>query len=402
MTAWLNIIGVGDDGLGSLNEAAKIALSKATLIVGGKRHLDMLPKDDDRATLIWPSPLIQLVDDVMAKRGQQITILATGDPMHYGIGVTFAKRLPATEMAVFPALSAFTLAASRLGWDLSRTITMTLHGRPLELILSNLAPATQILALSDNGDTPSHLAALLCDTGYGDSVLTVLEHMGGSKENQQTKTANRWVGQKCQDLNTIAVDCVADNTANPISLIPGLPDDAFVHNGQITKREVRSATLAALSPLRGQLLWDVGAGSGSISTEWMRINPLNQAMAIEHIQDRLDLIQQNRVKLGVPGLKIISGTAPEALANLPDPDRIFIGGGLTNEGVFEICWQRLKPGGVLVANTVTTQGESFAFNLAEQWDGELTRLNISRAIKIGNFTSWKPFRQVTQLRLVKK
>ncbi len=402
MTAWLNIIGVGDDGLGSLNEAAKIALSKATLIVGGKRHLDMLPKDDDRATLIWPSPLIQLVDDVMAKRGQQITILATGDPMHYGIGVTFAKRLPATEMAVFPALSAFALAASRLGWDLSRTITMTLHGRPLELILSNLAPATQILALSDNGDTPSHLAALLCDTGYGDSVLTVLEHMGGSKENQQTKTANRWVGQKCQDLNTIAVDCVADNTANPISLIPGLPDDAFVHNGQITKREVRSATLAALSPLRGQLLWDVGAGSGSISTEWMRINPLNQAMAIEHIQDRLDLIQQNRVKLGVPGLKIISGTAPEALANLPDPDRIFIGGGLTNEGVFEICWQRLKPGGVLVANTVTTQGESFAFNLAEQWDGELTRLNISRAIKIGNFTSWKPFRQVTQLRLVKK
>lgn len=402
MTAWLNIIGVGDDGLGSLNEAAKVALSKATLIVGGKRHLDMLPKDDDRATLIWPSPLIQLVDDVMAKRGQQITILATGDPMHYGIGVTFAKRLPATEMAVFPALSAFTLAASRLGWDLSRTITMTLHGRPLELILSNLAPATQILALSDNGDTPSDLAALLCDNGYGDSVLTVLEHMGGSKENLQTKTANQWVGQKCQDLNTVAIDCVANNTANPISIIPGLPDDAFAHNGQITKREVRSATLAALSPLRGQLLWDVGAGSGSISAEWMRICPLNQAMAIEHKQDRLDLIQQNRKKLGIPALKIISGKAPDALENLPDPDRIFIGGGLTNEGVFETCWQRLKPGGVLVANTVTTQGESFAFDLADQWDGELTRLNISRAIKIGNFTSWKPFRQVTQLRLVKK
>jgi len=402
MTAWLYIIGVGDDGLASLNEAAKTALADATLIIGGERHLHMLPADDARPKMSWPSPLIKLVNDVMDRRGEKIAILATGDPMHYGIGVTFAKRLPPEEMTVFPSLSAFSLAASRLGWDLSKIVTMTLHGRPLELIIPSLNHSARILALSDNGETPSKLATLLAAKGYGESVLTVLEHMGGAGEKITTKTASQWIGQKCQDLNTVAIECAMEGNPSPLTTIPGLPDDAFIHDGQLTKKEVRATTLAALNPLPGQMLWDVGAGSGSISIEWMRISPLNQAIAIEHKSDRLELISKNSLHLGVPGLKIISGKAPDALDTLADPDRIFIGGGLTNDGVFEACWRRLKTGGILVANTVTTQGEGFAFTLAEKHDGELTRLNYSRAVKIGDFTSWKPFKQVTQLRLVKK
>jgi len=402
MNIWLNIIGVGDDGLDYLHPDAARALADATLIIGGQRHIDMLPENDSRPKMIWPSPLMKLVDDVLQRRGETIVILATGDPMQYGIGVTFAKRLPKSEFAVFPALSAFSLAAARLGWDLSRTTTLTLHGRPLELLLPHLRPNARLMALSDNGNTPAEVADLLCREGYEDSVLTVLEHMGGLQEQIKALRAKDWAGQVCKELNTIAIDCVASTGTQPVPSSPGLADDAFIHDGQLTKKEIRSTTLAALTPINGQLLWDVGAGSGSIGIEWMRLCVLNQAIAIEDKKDRLEFIEQNRRRLGVPGLKIAAGTAPNALEDLPAPDRIFIGGGITGDGVFDTCWHHLKPGGVLVANTVTTQGESLAFNLAERYDGDLTRLDFARAVKIGNFTSWKPFRQVTQLRLVKK
>lgn len=402
MTAWLSIIGVGDDGLEGLNASARAALDAATLIIGGDRHLSMLPKNDPRPTMSWPSPLLKLVEDVLSRKGENVCILATGDPMHYGIGVTFSKRIPAEEMAVFPALSAFSLAASRLGWDLSQTICMTLHGRPLELLIPHLAPGAKIFALSDTGQTPSCVAELLNTQGYGESLLTVLEHMGGIKENAITKSAKNWAETECQDLNTIAIDCVSNSKIRPLPIIPGLPDNAFAHDGQLTKQEVRSATLSALNPIAGQLLWDVGAGSGSIGVEWMRISPHNRAIAIENRADRLQFIEKNRAQLGTPALKIISGKAPLVLKDLPAPDAIFIGGGLTAEGVFEACWDNLKMGGILVANVVTIEGESFAFSLHERYGGTLTRMNFARAQKIGGFTSWKPFRQITQIKLVKE
>ncbi len=401
MKAWLSIIGVGDDGLDCLNPAAKKALKDATLIIGGDRHLAMLPADDNRPRMSWPSPLMKLVDDVMSRKGQNTCILATGDPMHYGIGVTFAKRLDPDEMMVFPSPSAFSLAASILGWDLTKTNCLTLHGRPLELLVPHLVSGAKIMALSDNGTTPSNVAKLLTSSGFGDSILTVLEHMGGPQENRIIKTAKDWQDIQCKDLNSLAIECIADKTAYPLSLAPGLPDDVFDHDGQLTKAEIRSATLAALAPLPGQILWDIGAGSGSIGIEWMRLSPLNQAIAVEPREDRLHFINQNRLKLGVPGLKVISGKAPDALADLPKPDAIFIGGGLTAAGVFDACWENLEPGGCLVANTVTAEGEAAAFSLHEKHGGTLKRLNFSRAEKIGGFTSWKPYRQVTQLKLVK-
>jgi len=402
MTAWLSIIGVGDDGLNSLNASARDALDAASLIIGGDRHLSMLPEDDKRPTLSWSSPLLKLVEDVLARRGEKICILATGDPMHYGIGVTFAKRLPANEMAVYPALSAFSLAASRLGWDLTRTVSMTLHGRPLELLIPKLFSGAKIFALSDNGKTPQQVAHLLTIKGFGNSKLTVLEHMGGPKEARITELARDWSKTNCQDLNTIAIECIADPSAIQLSTIPGLPDEAFAHDGQLTKREIRSATLSAFSPYPGQLLWDIGAGSGSIGIEWMRTSPLNQAIAVENREDRLQFIETNRLELGTPGLKVVSGKAPEVLLDLPTPDAVFIGGGLTVDGVFDECWSRLKPGGILVANVVTIEGESFAFSLYEKYNGTLTRLNFARAHKIGSFTSWTPSRQITQIKLVKE
>ncbi len=402
MTAWLSIIGVGDDGLDPLTEAAKATLANASLIVGGERHLAMLPEGDTRPKMTWTNPLMKLVEDILERRGENIVILATGDPMHYGIGVTFAKRLPADELAVYPALSAFTLAATRLKWDLSRTVCVTLHGRPLELLLPCLRQGSQILALSDTGATPAQVANLLCENGFGKSWITVLEHMGGDQENQISRAAESWQNLQCKDLNTLAIDCHTEDPADILPATPGLPDDAFLHDGQLTKKEIRSATLSALAPKGGGLLWDIGAGSGSVGIEWMRLTPSNQAIAVEHHPKRQEFIRQNCLKLGVPGLKLISGKAPDILDELPSPDAIFIGGGLTTDGVFETCWQALKSGGVLVANTVTVEGERKAMALFDDYNGSLTRLDFARAEKTGSFTTWKPFRQITQLRLVKK
>lgn len=402
MSAWLHIIGIDDNGLASLSSQPKEALAQAELIVGGERHLAMLGTDDKRPTLTWTNPLLDLVDQILGQKDKQVAILATGDPMHYGIGVTFAKRLDPSEIAVYPAMSAFNLATSRLGWDRSRIETLTLHGRPLELLIPSLFPDNKILALSDSGATPKRVAELLTSLGFGQSKLTVLEHMGGEKERIIAGTAHDWPHENVQDLNTLAIECYAESDAIFFPRMAGLEDDAFDHDGQLTKKEIRAATLSALAPYPGQVLWDVGAGSGSVGIEWMRLSPLSQAIAIEHHQERLNFIEANRQKLGVPGLKIVNGKAPQALEGLQAPDRIFIGGGLTHEGVFDACWQQLKEGGILIANTVTTEGETSAFALAEKYDGELTRLSYSRAQKIGGFTSWKPSRQITQLRLVKK
>lgn len=401
MTAWLSIVGIGEDGLTSLQPEARAAIDAATLLVGGERHLALLP-DDGRERKTWTSPLMDLVHEIIARRGEKICILATGDPQHFGIGVTFTKRLPINELAIFPSPSAFSLAAARLGWDLSRTECMTLHGRPLESLIPLLTNGAYILALSDSGDTPRQIAKLLSEQGYGGSEMTVLEHMGGSDEKVTPIDVLRFGDIQFRDFNTVALKCVSGSDVLSMSRMPGLPDTAFVHDGQLTKQEIRSATLTALRPLPGDLLWDVGAGCGSIGIEWMRSHASNQAIAIENHAERLNYIRENKLKLGVPGLTIVSEKAPASLQHIPAPDAIFIGGGLSVEGLFETCWTALKPGGRLVANAVTIEGEGILFDQHALYGGSLTRIDISRAEKIGKFTSWKPFRQVTQYRLIKQ
>lgn len=400
MTAWLSIIGIGDDGLGGLGETARNLIDQAEMFVGGKRHLDMLA-DDPRPRLEWPSPFSKLVGEVMDRRGQNICILATGDPMHYGVGVTFAGRLPIDEMTIIPAPSAFSLAAARLGWNLARTSQITLHGRALSRLVPHLQANGQILALSKDGTTPKAVAEILCAHGYGDSEITVLEHMGGKNERQRRTSAGKFDLDDIQDLNVIAIQCppVLQNAGAATS--SPLGDDAFVHDGQLTKSETRAITLASLAPAGGEMLWDIGAGSGSVAIEWMRSDPWNRAIAFEKSAARLELIQQNKDALGVPDLKIIAGDAPQCLEDQPAPDAIFIGGGLSADGLLQRCFDSLRPGGRLVANAVTIEGEQILFQAHEQWGGDLTRVDISRAQKMGGFTGWKPFRQITHYVLVK-
>ncbi len=398
MDKWLSVIGIGDDGLVGLSPVAAALLAQADRVVGGKRHLAMLG-DDRRPQVAWNGPIAQTIDHILQHRGSPTAILASGDPLCYGIGTTLMRHIPLVEMTIVPAPSAFSLACARLGWALPEVETVSLCGRDPALLTVVLYPGARVLVLSADHTTPAKVAALLRDWGYERTAITILAHLGGPQESQISGIANHWADPEVPDLHTIALECPIDRPG--FSRFPGLPDDAYQHDGQLTKREVRAITLSRLAPLPGQLLWDVGAGAGSIGIEWMRSHPRCGAIAIEHHPDRLQNIATNAHTLGVPNLQIIAGKAPGALTDLPTPDAIFIGGGLTVPDVFESCWAALRSGGRLVANGVTIQTEQRIFELQQQFGGELDRIAIQRAQPIGKFLGWQAMAGVTQWVVIK-
>ncbi|MBD2195297.1 MULTISPECIES: precorrin-6y C5,15-methyltransferase (decarboxylating) subunit CbiE [Calothrix] len=393
---WLAIVGIGEDGLAGLSAIARSLVDRAEIIVGGDRHLAMLSSQDQRPKITWASPISASIAEIIQHRGKAVCVLASGDPMCYGIGVTLTRQIPLSEITIIPAPSAFSLACARLGWSLMEVETLSLCGRPAALIQAYIYPGARLLILSANQDTPATVAQILTQRGYGNSKITVLERMGGTQERMRESTAATWNETDIAALNAIAVDCIADSGVVSLPRVPGLPDNAYHHDGQLTKHEVRAITLATLAPTPGQLLWDVGAGCGSISIEWMRSDPRCQAIAIEQNSTRLGYIADNAAALGVPNLQIIAGKAPNPLKDLPQPDAIFIGGGVTADGLFDICWSALKPGGKLVANVVTIEGEQTLFKWYEQVGGNFTRIAIQRAEPIGKFLGWRAMAPVTQ------
>ena len=398
---WLSIIGVGEDGLAGLSDAAKTLIRQATLVVGGQRHIDLVADAIRGETMVWPSPLHDGFPAILERRGRPVAVIATGDPFFYGIGSVLAREVPPGEMICLPGVSAFSLAASRFGWALQDCALVTLHGRALERILPVLQPRSRILALSWDGTTPAKLAELLVRYGFGDAQMTVCEAMGGPRERLRSTAAHDFALTEIVPLNLIEVDIQDVRDARAIPLTPGLPDDWFEHDGQITKRDIRAATLSALAPRRGELLWDIGAGSGSIGIEWMLADPANRAVAIERDETRAGRIARNAASLGVPDLKIVHGTAPEALAGLPTPDAIFIGGGSTTEGVIDSAWAALPTGGRLVVNGVTIETQAELTRRFKALGGDLIAIQISRADPVGGFHGMRPALPVTQWSVVK-
>ncbi len=400
---WLSIVGIGEDGLEGLSAAGRSLLDQAKVVVGGDRHLAMLPPNDPREKLLWTSPIEDSVNEMMQRRGQALCVLASGDPMWYGIGVTLTRRIPIDEITIIPAPSAFSLACARLGWSLTEVETLSLCGRDPALLNGVLYPGARLLVLSADRSTPATVAQILTQKGFGNSQITVLERMGGPFERLTTGVAADWSTTDLADLNTIALACIPSIPHFPPSLrSSGLPDSAYHHDGQLTKREVRAVTLSTLAPQPGQLLWDVGAGCGSIGIEWMRSDRRCGAIAIEQHPTRLQYIADNAAALGVPYLKIVAGKAPDALKDLPQPNAIFIGGGLTAPDLLETCWQALRSGGRLVANAVTVESEQLIFQWQAQLGGNLTRIAIQRAEPVGKFLGWKAMASVTQWVVVKQ
>jgi precorrin-6Y C5,15-methyltransferase (decarboxylating) len=388
-------VGLGEDGPSGWGDEARRAVAEADLLIGGRRHLEMVQDRAGQERLPWPSPFDSACDLVLSRRGQKVCVLASGDPMLYGIGATLARRIAAEEMRVLPVASSLSLAAARLGWALQEVAVVSVTGRPVELIHPHLIPGARLLVLSADGTSPARLAGLLTARGFGDSTMTVFEHLGGPRERRIETAAAAWGDAVSADLNLVAIECRAAPDARAWSRLAGLPDDAYITDGQLTKRDIRAVTLARLAPLPGEMLWDVGAGSGSIGLEWMRAHPACRAIAVESDESRLATIAANAAALGVPGLSVIAGRAPEALAGLEAPDAIFIGGGLTIDGVAETCWSALKPGGRLAANAVTLQTEVMVAALRDRFGGSLTRLSVAQAGPLGRFDAWRTALPVT-------
>lgn len=396
MTGALHIVGLGADGLDGLAPAARAAVDTAEVLVGGRRHHDLTAGvTADR--IAWPSPFDALLDRLAGLLDRRVAVLVTGDPMWFSAGARIAAAFP--DAVVHPHPGAFSLAAARMGWAVEVCACLSVHGRAVAAIIPALAPAARLLILTSGAETPDDVAALLCAQGYGASRMTCLSNMGGAAEARVTGTARDWSGEVAA-LNSLAVDCRLDDGARPLPQIPGLPDDAFVHDGTMTKREVRAITLSRLSPLPGQVLWDLGAGCGSISVEWMRAARGARAVAVEPRADRRAMIAANAQQLGVPGMQILDGQVPDILSGLPDPNAVFFGGGVSADGVVQALG-RLPRGGRLVANAVTLDSEAVLLSAHAAYGGDLIRLQVQRAEPVGTKTGWKPHMAVTQWAMVK-
>jgi precorrin-6Y C5,15-methyltransferase (decarboxylating) len=400
---WLSIVGIGEDGVEGLTTVARGLVSGAEMVFGGKRHLGLAAPLIRGAVRPWPTPFERAVAEVLAQRGRQVCVLASGDPYLHGVGAVLARHVEPSETVVVPAPSAFSLAAARLGWPLADCVLVSLHGRELDRVRPHLQPGARVLALTSDGEGPAALAGLLATAGFGASRLTVLEALGGPRERIRATTAAQFDLGPVDPLNTVAIEVAAQNGARIIARAPGLPDAMFEHDGQITKREVRAVTISALAPRRGELLWDIGAGAGSVAIEWMLADPSLRAIAIEAQAERAARAGRNAASLGVPGIEIVQGAAPEALAGLSPPDAIFVGGGASDPGVLDAALAAMRSGARLVANAATLQTEALLLARYSALGGELIRIAIARADPIGgsSMTVWRPALPVTQWRWVK-
>lgn len=397
MSAWLNVIGTGADGVAGLPPVAKMLLGQAEIVIAPKRHQNS--GDFGSAEVHdWSSPITGTLDQLNSWRGRNVVILATGDPLHYGIGTTLLERFGLDEMRILPAPSAFSLAATRMGWALQDVETLSLHGRPAARLQAFLQPGVKLLVLTSGAETITQAAEMMVARGFGPSALTVLENMGGSDEKITDFLASDSADHEFGAFHTLAIRCVAELDATILPTTPGLPDGAYVHDGQLTKREVRAVTLSALGPVPGALLWDVGAGCGSIGIEWMRAARGATALAFERHPDRLAMIAENCLALGTPDLHVVPGEVPGTLRHQPTPSAIFLGGAVSNDAVFEACWEALPIGGRMVANAVTLEGEGAVAGYHKSFGGELVRMEVSRVEAVGTMRGMRPGMAVLQWR----
>jgi precorrin-6Y C5,15-methyltransferase (decarboxylating) len=393
--AQITVVGIGADGWSGLSETARAAVLSADEVIGSERQLAFLP-EEVLAGRAWPSPITPLLDELVTLEAGTICVLASGDPMLHGIGATLARRIPNRRLSVISHLSAFALACARMGWPEAEVELVSAVARPADVVARVLQPGRRVVAYSTGADGAAAVARVLRDRGYGASAFVVMEQLGAAAEAVTASTADAFGDRPVDPLHSIAITCSRATATLLLPLVPGLPDAAYDHDGALTKRHVRAATLAALAPTPGALLWDIGAGSGSIAIEWLRADRTARAIAVEARADRAERIARNATQLGVPALQVVIGTAPDVLAGLEAPDAVFIGGGVTNSGLVEAAWQAPATGGRIAANAVTLEGEQALIAARAAYGGELVRLEVCHAEPIGSFTAWRPALPVVQ------
>ncbi|GFM16089.1 MULTISPECIES: precorrin-6y C5,15-methyltransferase (decarboxylating) subunit CbiE [Mycobacteriaceae] len=388
------VVGIGADGMAGLAPAARAELARATVVHGSPRQLELLDDTVSAPRRPWPSPMLPALRTLLDDADGDVHVVASGDPLMHGVGGSLIRLYGPDRVMVLPHVSSVTLACSRVGWPVQDTEIISLVTAPTHTAVRRGGRA---VVLSRDASTPAELARLLADTGRGDSELTVLEQLGGPKELRRSSTAREWAARPpggVDDLNVMAVRYLPDARR-----FAALPDDAFAHDGQITKQMMRATTLAALAPRPGELLWDVGAGSGSVSVEWCLAGPGCRALAFERDEARRTRIARNATAFGVA--VEATSAAPEAFESHRSPDAVFVGGGVSLPGLIDACWDRLGPGGRLVANAVTAESEAVLVQQYSRLGGELRRYQHYRGEPVGSFTGWRPAMPVTQWAAVK-
>lgn len=392
MTAHVTVVGIGADGWPGLTDAARAHVLAADVVLGGERHLGLVPPVDGQERRPWPRPLAGLPALLEEYDGRRLVALASGDPFRSGIGSTLAELVHVDE--TIPAVSSVALARARMRWPAESAEVSRLVGRSVDVLRRELAPGRRLLVLSSDETTPSVVAKLLREEGLTASRMTVLGDLGSPDERRIDGTADDPWTDDVPRLHVLALDLVGAPSPT-MSWAPGLPEDAFEHDGQLTKRDLRASALARLAPRPGALLWDVGAGAGSVAIEWLRAHPLTEAVAVEADATRAARIVRNAARLGVPRLRVVTGRAPEALAGLPAPDAVFVGGGASDD-VIDRCLDALAHGGHLVVHGVTLETEQLLVASYHRHGGELTRIAVEHAAPLGARTGWTPLRTVTQ------
>jgi precorrin-6Y C5,15-methyltransferase (decarboxylating) len=394
----IEVVGLSARGWDDLPERLRAIIRSADVLLGSPRHFDLIPQLSDQQRLPWPTPLRgrlpSLLNQVASRR---VVALASGDPLVAGIASTLVEIIGVEAVRIHPAVSSVALARARMGWPEETTQLVRLRGGDLDVVRQYLFPRQRLIILSRDAASPDEVAQLLIDVGYGESVITVLGDLGSESESRIDVVARHWSGGAVA-LNVICIACAG--MGRDASLTPGLPDEVFDHDGQLTKRDLRASALARLMPRPGELLWDVGAGAGSIAIEWLRADPRCRAIAIEHNLDRVKRIRGNAESLGVPSLEVLHVEAPTALTSLARPNAVFVGGGVVAE-TLEQAWSALRPGGRLVVHAVTHETEMIIADCWRRYGGELTRHSVEHLEPIGRYHGWRPARPVVQWSVIK-
>lgn len=415
-SVWLNIVGIGEDGMAGLSAASRMALGEAEVIIGAPRHLRLLETSGQAASgaegatafddggalrgrtaaelIEWPVPFAAGIERVLALRGRRVVMLASGDPFWFGAGSVICRHLAADEWRALPAPSVFSLAAARLGWALEQTVCVGLHAAPFNRLRPQLASGARLLVLVRDGAAVGELAAWLTVQGFGASTVHVLEALGGPRERMRSLRAAGGIADEVLHPVTVGIEAMAAS-AVAMPCAAGRPDGLFEHDGQLTKRPMRALTLSALAPRPGERLWDIGAGSGSIGIEWLLSHPANQAVGFEADPQRADRARRNALALGADRLQVVTGRAPAVLEGQPAPDAVFIGGGLS-EALLQTLWARLAVGTRLVANAVTLESETVLANWHAKHGGHLLRVELAEAAPLGGRRGWKAAYPVVQ------